>query len=261
MQAANHQPIVGGLRHVRQQIAKIHAALTMLRKPSRTAHQPRRFFFNKGEPDLFGHALRQRLTIQFLQLGLRIKQIHLTRRALHEDEDAILCPRRKMRLPHCQRVHHRCGGRGWCDETLLYQQSTQRQTAQAIGARGQKITPRLLNLLFKRMHQMETAKTEPTLAHPNSLRKTGKPLAVVGGEKKWLNMPSTTRTSEQGKIPLLICGAFLPSLGCFFVDSGSRALTSLSIRAMNWPGLLPLPSHEAVFFAIAALERSRRRCR
>jgi hypothetical protein len=87
------------LRHVRQQIAEIHAALAVLGKDSRDAHEPRGFFADEGKAHVLCHAVRQRLAVEFVELRLRIEEIHLARPALKEDEDAVLRLRREMRLP------------------------------------------------------------------------------------------------------------------------------------------------------------------
>lgn len=85
------------LCHVRQQVAELHAALTVLFEDTLRAHEPRGFFADESKAHVLCHAVRQRLTVEFIELRLRIKEIHLTRPALHEDEDAVLCLRREMR--------------------------------------------------------------------------------------------------------------------------------------------------------------------
>jgi len=157
VQAANHEPVIGLLRHVRQQIAEIHAALAMLRKLARAAHELRGLFADEGKAHVLRHAVRQRLAVQFIELRLRIEEIHLAGTTFEEDEDAVLRLRREMRRLRQQRIGS--NGRFGTENAFLRQQGAQRERAEAAGGRVEELAACLLNLMLDGMHERECRMT------------------------------------------------------------------------------------------------------
>ena len=100
---AHHAKVVGHLRSVRQIIRENHAALAVLLELAR-AGEHRRGRLDERELQVLRHRRRQRLAVPFLQLRLRIEQIHLARAAFHEQEDDVLRLGREMRLPRSERI-------------------------------------------------------------------------------------------------------------------------------------------------------------
>ena len=153
---AHHQPVVCAGSHARQQVAEIHPALAMFGELARTPHQHGALLLDEGEADVFREALRQWLAVEVVELRLRIEQIHLARRALHEDEDAVLRPGREMRRLRQQRIAQGGCRRGQdgCDQPFFGQQRAQCHQAKAVGRRGQKFAARLSGEMSKRVHRI-----------------------------------------------------------------------------------------------------------
>ena len=64
-----------------------------------TAEQSGGVFVGEGKFDAFEKGIRHGLAVHFIELRFRIKEVHLTWSALHEEVDAALCLRRKVRRP------------------------------------------------------------------------------------------------------------------------------------------------------------------
>src|SRR3954465_4900089 len=82
---------------MRQQIGEFHPTLSMTRELPWRTQQARALFLNKSETYFLQQRVRQLLAVHLVELRLRIKKIHLARRSLHVDEDAVLRLRREMR--------------------------------------------------------------------------------------------------------------------------------------------------------------------
>ena len=72
---------------------EVHAALPVFLEGARAAQKLGGFLLDEGEAHILGHALRERLTVEFIQLRLRIEEIHLRRTPHHEERN------HRLRLP------------------------------------------------------------------------------------------------------------------------------------------------------------------
>ena len=94
----------------------------------RAREQLRRVLLQKGEAHLIRHRVRELLSVQLLELRLRVEQIHLAHPALHVEEDATLRARHELRGLRRQRIHRRR------EQSLRAEQRREGQPADA--ARG-----------------------------------------------------------------------------------------------------------------------------
>lgn len=125
MARADHRQIVGALLEIGVRVGDLKPRLSAPAECLRGAQHPR---VNVGElkRETFDQAWRQRLAVQFVQLGLRIKRINLRWPPLHKEEDHVLGTRRAMRWTSRQRVCPPCRRRRCCPGTLSAKQVQQR---------------------------------------------------------------------------------------------------------------------------------------
>ena len=93
---ADQRDVVRHRADVWQQVAEFHAALAVWLEFALGSHQHRRLLFDEGEPYVGGHFLGQRFAAQFVQLGLGIEEVDVTRCAGHENENTALGLGRKV---------------------------------------------------------------------------------------------------------------------------------------------------------------------
>ena len=117
---------------MREQFRKFHAALAVLAEAEARPHQPRGFFLDKSEPDLFEQGLGHRLPVLFGQRRLGVEKIDMAGGSGHENEDAILCTRCEM----CSRCGSSRNVRS--KHAVLVQGGTQADGSQPTGCGGQK---------------------------------------------------------------------------------------------------------------------------
>ena len=93
---ADQRDVVRHRADAGQQVAEFHAALAVWLEFALGSHQHRRLLFDEGEPYVGGHFLGQRFAAQFVQLGLGIEEVDVTRCAGHENENTALGLGRKV---------------------------------------------------------------------------------------------------------------------------------------------------------------------
>jgi hypothetical protein len=123
----------------------------MFGKLARGSHQDGGFFFDKCETHVLGQRLGQRLSIEFIQLRFRVKEIQLAWGTFHENENAVLGTGRKMRFARRQWIR-RSRAQGCCLKALSLEQGSKRHGANAIRSRGEKMAPCEMDGFLKRIH-------------------------------------------------------------------------------------------------------------
>src|SRR3984957_894506 len=134
--AADQANIVGAGCDVGNVIGKFDAALPVRREFTR-AREHRRGRFDEGEPQVLGHRRWERLAGVFLQRGLGVEQIHLARRAFHEQAEDVFGVRREMRSLWSERI-----GDG-PSESFAFEQGGQRERFDSPCATAEERSPRL----------------------------------------------------------------------------------------------------------------------
>src|SRR6185295_19449227 len=85
---AHNSQIIGMLSDIAEKIGDFQPGLTVLFERETRAHQfPVRRFHKLERQVVSLKTVRQRLSIASLELGLGIKCVHVTRTALHEEEN------------------------------------------------------------------------------------------------------------------------------------------------------------------------------
>ena len=120
--AADQADIVRGSAEVRQKIGQLHSTLAVRSEFAVAAQQHRRLFLNECEPDALRHRLRQLLSVEFIQLRLRVEQVDMARRPFRQEKDAVFCLRSKMRRLWSEGIGQRVCRRISREQPVLLQQ-------------------------------------------------------------------------------------------------------------------------------------------
>ena len=146
---ANESQIVDNTAYVWKQTGHVDAGLPVFLEPERSAHQRARIALPYAHSSL----PRQRLAVIFIEHRLRIEGVDMTDAAAHEKRNDGLGARLEMALPGSQRRVNTGGSQAGLgglfetgpvggEQTILRQQASERQAADAFAGFKQKIPAR-----------------------------------------------------------------------------------------------------------------------
>lgn len=144
MHRSDEGDIVRARGDVREEIGEFDAGLSVALEGARAAHQDGGIFLDKSEANLFGERVGEFLAVEFIELGLGIKEIHLAWGTFHKDEDARFGFGGVMGRLGAGARNGGFGGRAG-EEAVRFEQGSEGEQAGAAGGGGEEISARQLD--------------------------------------------------------------------------------------------------------------------
>jgi len=160
VQAADHQEVVGHTAEVRQPVGKLHAALAVLREGSRRAHQRGGVGLDEGEAGRVEDRLGKLLAVKLVEPGFGCEEVELRRRTGHEDENAGLGLRLKVRRLRLQGRGSRGIDRVFGpQQPIIAEHRPEGHRPQATGSGGEKLAAGAAGMLVDGMHDVRAPRS------------------------------------------------------------------------------------------------------